>query len=911
MRLIPPAFTVFTFIFPLFSRPANAQGTLSAIPRTIPVVNRSPYFGVWATTEDTKVDPTVAGTVPMTWSWRALNWTGYVRVDGQVWQWLGSDHPGVTPATTTGTYLSATQTMFTLDAGPVTLNVSFLSPVEPTNLVRQSFPFAYMYVDAMSKDGQAHSVQLYTDVDSSLISTRNDTVEWNTTHTASSVYHDIRRRSASSLELYDVAEDGNLFYAMTESSAVTWQTGTFSDIRAIFTGAGKLNNAEDTLFRASQDQNHTVLAFAVDLGNIINTAEPVVWAIGHVRESLLLGYGGTIGVERRVSYFWSQYLAIKDGIDAFLADFPDARARAQRLDEKLKQEGSVVSDEYADLVALSLRQTLGAIEITLPRFDAKSGWNTSDVQAYMRDMGVSKRANPVEVIYAAMPALLYLNPKILMYLLKPLFAFQSSDKYQNAYASPDLGNDYLTATGNGTNTKKLGVEHSGNMLIMAAAYGMQTKDWTSLNPYAKVMKTWADFLVTEALHTKDQMSADGLTGENQSNLAMKGILGIYAMSKIREALGPNGEETYFRDQATSLASQWEQSAVANGDHISSVYGQPATWGLAYNSYAAQLIAPDLFTKKVFRDQSDYYDKQADTAPAFGLAYDSADPHVVKSHWTMFAAAASTSARARDKLIRSIHDRAFKKSTAAQFGTTYNADTGASLPLGGRSSPAQGAMFALLVTDIQGKPSDSSSATSTSKNIGGIVGGVIGGIAGLALLAAGVFFCWRRWKNNRTLAEKKGFDGDAMTTTSFSSPEVLSITARSYPMTPSRYSEMPSELVPVPFNAAERSPISSPSVSDSHPSPVLSKGAAERARNAANTTRRAQAQLPPSEQSDDTTALSYLPPSSTTSHNLHQEVEVLRREVSMLRAQQQQMPPATPTATMISASPSAPPPYYSS
>lgn len=70
-----------------------------------------------------------------------------------------------------------------MDAGPMALNVSFLSPVEvrassrplarshgmkhvqPTDLVRQSFPFAYVYVDAKSKDGQAHSVQLYTDVD--------------------------------------------------------------------------------------------------------------------------------------------------------------------------------------------------------------------------------------------------------------------------------------------------------------------------------------------------------------------------------------------------------------------------------------------------------------------------------------------------------------------------------------------------------------------------------------------------------------------------------------------------------------------------------------------------------------------------------------------------------------------------
>jgi hypothetical protein len=107
-------------------------------------------------------------------------------VDGQVYQWLGND-TGITPAKTGNTYLTATRTMFRMEAGPVSLNVSFLSPVEvrfrpifidialeldiraclviqPTNLVRQSFPFAYVYVDVSANDGQTHSVQLYTDV---------------------------------------------------------------------------------------------------------------------------------------------------------------------------------------------------------------------------------------------------------------------------------------------------------------------------------------------------------------------------------------------------------------------------------------------------------------------------------------------------------------------------------------------------------------------------------------------------------------------------------------------------------------------------------------------------------------------------------------------------------------------------
>ena len=67
-------------------------------------------------------------------------------------------------------------------------------------------------------------------------------------------------------------------------------------------------------------------------------------------------------------------------------------------------------------------------------------------------------------------------------------------------------------------------------------------------------------------------------------------------------------------------------------------------------------------------------------------------------WTMFTAAAATSASVRDKLIEFVHGRAFRKATASQFSTTYNADTGATSALGGRGSAAQGAMFALLTPE---------------------------------------------------------------------------------------------------------------------------------------------------------------------------------------------------------------------
>lgn len=44
------------------------------------------------------------------------------------------------------------------------MNVTFLSPIFPTDLKRQSLPFSYVDVSVTSSDGNSHDVQLYTDI---------------------------------------------------------------------------------------------------------------------------------------------------------------------------------------------------------------------------------------------------------------------------------------------------------------------------------------------------------------------------------------------------------------------------------------------------------------------------------------------------------------------------------------------------------------------------------------------------------------------------------------------------------------------------------------------------------------------------------------------------------------------------
>ena len=47
--------------------------------------------------------------------------------------------------------------------------------------------------------------------------------------------------------------------------------------------------------------------------------------------------------------------------------------------------------------------------------------------------------NPVNVLYAAFPAYLYLNPNLGSYALKPLLHYQSSPVFPQLYAASDLG----------------------------------------------------------------------------------------------------------------------------------------------------------------------------------------------------------------------------------------------------------------------------------------------------------------------------------------------------------------------------------------------------------------------------------------------------------------------------------------
>ncbi|KAJ7884201.1 DUF1793-domain-containing protein [Mycena olivaceomarginata] len=671
---------VFLGILQLWSNwfsPTFAQQTF--FPAAVPLAVRTPTFNCWLNTSN--------GSNPMaTWPtfWNdqhTLGWAGSIKVDGLTYHWLGQPGGG-NASIWLATEVTPTRTIITAQAGPMLLNVTFLSPVEPGDWALQSFPFSYVYLDGKAIDGKPHSIQLYSDISGEWVTNLAGTgIKWSTSQTSNSVYHQVESTTPTSV-FEDVAEDSFAYYAISSTQPnLVSVVGTDLALRTQFAApgagftltsdlAGQTGNVQNP-----NDRKFPVFAHALNLGNtdLIST---VAWAVGVVRDPITTFSGLT-----RRAYYWSQHASIGDAVHAFMADFPAARARAIELDQKILKDAAAVSQDYADLVSLATRQAMAGIEITLSMLQDGS-FNLSDVKAFMKDVGNSQRVNPTEAIYAALPAFMYLNANITGALLEPLLEYQSSSHYTNPYAAPDLGVTFPAVTGNPNNTAVYGVENSGNMLILVLAHARSSGDRLLIGKYYKLLKQWAEYLGTNALIPGQQTSADardtGLaqTLGNVTNLALKGIIALQAMSEISQIIDQAADAQKYGTFATGLMQSWVNLTATGSGQLVWTYGD-STFGLMYNLLADRLLQLNVVPESVrvgLRPLLRQYLTGA-TVPPFGFPLSSDSNLNGRSDWTLFSAAAAPDNATRNLLISAVRKHTSSNFTGGTFPTLYNVQNG--------------------------------------------------------------------------------------------------------------------------------------------------------------------------------------------------------------------------------------------
>ncbi|EIW62862.1 uncharacterized protein TRAVEDRAFT_114910 [Trametes versicolor FP-101664 SS1] len=666
-------------------------------PASVPLAIRSPYMSIWSATSNVSAPP--SDSWPLFWGQHAridlshgsqtiMDLQGTVRVDGKTYLWTGQTETTIEAfsANLSAVRITPTRTIFVLQAGPINVTITYLSPIEPSEWVLQSFPFSYVYFEAASLDGRPHTIQVYselTQLTGDLIEwLSNDwydsTIRWNQYSTDSVVTHILLENPQKYVEVRMLARDVEAYFAMASRANLTWQIDGNENPRRQFQAEGVLTNTSSTAF-ATIAPDIVLFGISADLGQIQSTSSPVAWALGVVRNPSI-GYTSADKMTQDLSpYYVTRYpgTSMTQAIDDFTARFMELQQRAVALDDAILGSASKISTQYADLVSLAARQTMGSLDFTVST-GADGKPNASDVRIFMKDTSGTTavgRVNPVEKMYAALPMLIYLNASLVGPLLVPLLDAQDGMLVQPS-AAQDLGMIPLQLD---ACTVADHILESGNMLIMLYAHARFSGDGTLIQRHYSLAKRWTNYLVDNSLDPSSlQVSTDTEAGTpaNTTNLALKGIIGVKSMAEMCRALGEDADAQLYDGHAAALAAAWQSLALSSdGSHLLGVYGDQQSWALMYNIYADRLLGTGIVNHSVSCacSPTDFHLLMSTQILQGQTVFYKT---LLNSAWILFTAAIVTDDGVRDSLIRGVWNRASFNQTEGPFPDSYDTSTGA-------------------------------------------------------------------------------------------------------------------------------------------------------------------------------------------------------------------------------------------
>ncbi|KAK0614984.1 hypothetical protein B0T17DRAFT_563197 [Bombardia bombarda] len=658
-------------------------------PPAVPLAVRSPYLNTWLQCDSGCILP---NSWPRFWTTAVQGWQGLVAVDGVAYNWMGEAR-GTPVVNQVSLEYTSTKSIFTFDVnGTVELTVTFLSPVFPHDLGRQSQQFSYISAKAKSSDGSPHTVQVYMDVSGEWASgDDSQVINWDQGTSGNLVYHKFYRASqAEFTESGEIASWGNWYLSTNASDvagvgALTWQIGQDSVVRGQFAKNATLSNTKETNFRAVNDR-WPVFAFSHDLGEVQNDEVERVFSLGIVQDRVI-NFAGHSGSLAPVPGLWSSYYSDDiSAVVAFYNDYEYAVAMCFALDQDIQIDSEqAAGQDYATITTLAVRQTFGGLQFA---------GNSSKPYIFLKEISSNSDIQTVDVIFPAYPAILYLNATYTKYLLDPLYENQESGAYPNAWAIHDLGTFPVAKGYPAGNDEAMPLEECGNMIIMTLGYAQRTGDTGYLTTHYPKLSQWATFLVNDSLIPSNQLSTDDFAGTlaNQTNLAIKGIIGLKAMSQIAQLT--NNEDT-FGAIADDYLKRWQAFAInteANLPHTTLSYGDNSSHGLLYNIYADKLLGLDFIPQSVYDMQSEFY---STIALEYAVPLDTRHTWT-KSDWEMFAAAVASN-ETKTMFISKLAKWIGSTSTNRAMTDLFDAATGG-YPAGGPTfvaRPVMGGMFALL------------------------------------------------------------------------------------------------------------------------------------------------------------------------------------------------------------------------
>ena len=481
---------------------------------------------------------------------------------------------------------------------------------------------------------------------------------------------------------------------------VSHEAGISARLRQDFARSGTLKNHTDNKFRRIMD-DEPVFAFSKYFhsnltSNSTTSTESTTFTIAHVQDPVVQ-FAAARGLTMMRPLWESYFHNVEDLLKFHHQDFHNASALAATYSTQLAIDAyKSGAEDYVEIVALSARQVLGATSF--------SGTPDNPI-LFLKEISSNGNFQTIDVIFPAFPFFLYTNPRWLAYLLEPLIEHMLSGQYPRNSAMHDLGSHFPNATGHPDgNDEYMPVEECGNILIMGLALANTLRGNSSTSGHGEehgifslvagsknnidyvddawgafgakdarrwvdrsypLWKQWTQYLVDFSLRPGNQLSTDDFAGwlSLQTGLALKGIIGINAMSELAKLTGNDADGKFYKNISTTYIGKWEQYAISRDKtHAKVSYDWYGSWTTLYNLYADSLLCfhvPDnsvtkttqgrfqhffslaspkaktgFVPKHIYQMQSDWY---WNVRQKYGVPLDSRHLYT-KTDWEFFAAA---------------------------------------------------------------------------------------------------------------------------------------------------------------------------------------------------------------------------------------------------------------------------------
>jgi Domain of unknown function (DUF4965)/Domain of unknown function (DUF5127)/Domain of unknown function (DUF1793)/Domain of unknown function (DUF4964) len=594
------------------SRDVFAQSAPVLRAPAVPLVPVDPYFSIWSaadklTDADANGNPTIVH-----WTGSPNQLTSLIRIDGKTFRIMGIS-PAEAPALPqTAVRILPTTVAYTFEGEGVQVELSFMTPLLPDDLMIFSRPITYLSWQVKATDGKSHDVQLYYDNTAELVvnNVKTEKVTWLKDKFGDvdalrigSADQPVLRQKGDRIRInwgYDyvaapTAEGGKFLIAGPEVARKTWDRET-----------AKSDSSEAPV--AASDA--PVLSVIFDLGKISDRP---------ASRMLMLAYDDVASVQyfgQSLKGYWTKN---GDDIGKVLqkaaAEYESLKARCQQFDRELMADlEKAGGPKYAWIGALAYRQSLAASKVVA---------DSSGQPLYFCKENTSNGCmGTVDVFYPQSPLPLLISPSLSKAMLVPVLEYASSPRWTWPNAPHDVG---TWPQGNGQvygGSKSNGgmpVEETGNMLLLVAAVAQADGNADFATRYWPTLAKWAQYLEAFGRDPENQLCTDDFAGHlaHNANLAGKAICALGAFGKLAEMKGDQATAQKYTTMAKEYALGWIKQAD-DGDHFRLACDQPNTWSSKYNLVWDKILGLNLFPDEALKKEMAFYRKNVDP---FGLALD--------------------------------------------------------------------------------------------------------------------------------------------------------------------------------------------------------------------------------------------------------------------------------------------------